>query len=135
VLRRRRAAGDPSVEARKASDAFRTVVDLVEEAKASLVAAVPRRRGAGAPLAEAVAGFEERLRAASYRMAPWRIDVVRAEWDACSEALRESLRRAEALRLTGSPTGYEELAPALAGLMEPLEAFEAALRRFRQAGV
>jgi hypothetical protein len=133
VFRRRpRPSLDP--EAAAGAAAFRRTLDDVERAKQSLVAAVPRGRGAGVPLAEALAGFEVGLADARAASASWRSEAVEPEWRLCEDALTESERRAELLRLEASPEGYEELAPLLAELMEPLEAFEAALARFRGLG-
>lgn len=87
----------------------------IERAKADLVEAVPSPRGIpGRPLADALASFEEGLReAASARDLP-------AEWRA---AIRESLDRAERLRLEAPPLDYEGLVTVLADLMAPLDAF------------
>lgn len=114
--------------------AFEDVLRSVEEAKRALVAAVPRRRGGGTPVAESVAGFEAGLAEGRRRMDGWRMPAVDGEWAACADALGESLRRSERLRLEASPEGYEELAPILAELMEPLEAFERAMAALRHLG-
>jgi len=134
VFRRRRSRTGVPPELAAARAAFDEVAALVEEAKRALVAAVPRRRGAGAPLADAVGGFEGGVREAEARMGAWSIASLREEWAACVAALEESSRRSERLRLELSPEGYEELAPLLAELMEPLAAFEAADTRFREMG-
>lgn len=123
-----------SPEARSALGAFGQTVRAVEAAKAALVSAVPGRRGPGTALAEALAGFEGGLREAESSMDAWQDAASEEEWSACRAGIEEALRRAESLRLEGSPQGYEELAGVLADLMEPLHTFEAAARSFHDRG-
>ena len=87
------------------------------------------------PLAEALFGFELGLAEASTGMLAWRVPEVDETWWSCREGLDEAARRAEALRLEGSPDGYEELAGVLADLLDPLQPFAGALRRFRELGL
>lgn len=90
--------------------------DRVERAKADLVEAVPSPRGLpGRALADALASFEEGLRdAAATRDVP----------DGWRAAIRESLDRAERLRLEAPQLDYEGLVAALAELIAPLEALD-----------
>jgi hypothetical protein len=106
----------------------------VEHAKASLAAVAPAGRSQGVPLAEALAGFETYLREAQQAMPAWRTSVVNGAWQLCRDALEESSRRADALRLGEAPDGYEHLYIVLGDLMEPLEAFAVAASRFRELG-
>jgi hypothetical protein len=111
-------------------------VRLVEDAMEALVAARPSGRGPGVPAAEAVAGFEEGIRAARETMSGWRssdveVDVDVDAWRACLAGLDEASRRAERLRLEPPPEGYEELYGALGDLLEPLEVFAHTLDRLR----
>jgi hypothetical protein len=114
--------------------AFGPCLDLVERGKASLAAAAPGGRAEGLALAEALAGFEEYLRRAGQAMPPWRIEEMEESWLLCAAGLDESSRRADRLRLGEAPSGYEQLYTVLADIMEPLDAFAAALRRFRDFG-
>ena len=107
----------------------------MERAKRRLAAAAPGGRSTGLALAEALAGFEEGLGEARSAMAGWRLPEVEEEWSGCSAAVHEALRRAERLRLGNVPEGYEQLYGVLGDLMDPLEAFAAALRRFRALGL
>jgi hypothetical protein len=134
VFRRRRTS-TVRPEVRQAFEAFRHTVGLVEDAKRRLAAVAPGGRSTGIPLAEALSGFEEGLREAARRMAEWREVEVEEVWGACSAAVEESARRAERLRLGEAPEGYEQLYGSLADLMDPLEPFAAALRRFRSLGL
>lgn len=111
-------------------DGFRSTVTLVERAKTELAAVAPTGRGPGRQVAEALAAFEACLAEARASMTAWRSRLIDADWRACSRALEEAGRRAELLRLEGSPAGYEELYGVLGDLLEPLEAFVAARDRF-----
>jgi hypothetical protein len=114
---------------------FRHVVGQVEEAKAALVSAVPRGRAAGIPIAEALISFESGLISSREAMPAWRVGPLEEEWRACDSALEESCRRAEHLRLGAPPEGYEQLYGELGDLLEPLDAFRAALDGFRRLGL
>ncbi len=114
----------------KVLEGFRSTVALVERAKTEVVAAAPTGRGPGRPVAEALAAFEAFLAEARSTMPAWRSRPFDADWTACSRALDEAGRRAELLRLEGSPVGYEELYGVLGDLLEPLEAFGVARDRF-----
>ncbi len=113
---------------------FGQVVASVERAKEALVAAAPGRRGPGVQLAEALWGFETGIEEARDQMAGWRTAETEAVWRSCLSGLDQSARSAEELRLGAPPEGYEELYARLAELMEPLEAFSDAARRFRELG-
>lgn len=128
MFRRRRLPED--LEAARA--AFLRVVEPVERAKAELAEAAPTSRTAGRPLAEALFGFEVSLSEAAARMEDWRTEELEAEWRACDEGLRESLRLAQRLRLeVEPPEGFEPLIATLGDLMAPLAGFESAEDRFR----
>ena len=133
-LRRRRRT---SPEVRATLDAFDASRGTVEEAKAALVATVRMGRVEGIPLAEGLAGFESLLRRAAAGMPAWRSPDTESAWVACDGAVAESLRRAERLRLEGSPRGYEELIAEVDRLLEPLDAFAdaaASLRALARGG-
>jgi hypothetical protein len=98
------------------------VVAAVEEAKRELLTAVPSPRGIPArQIADALLGFEERLREAS--------EIIRAgdpssgTRQAHVVAIEEALRRAERLRLDAPALDYEALVAILADLIEPLDVF------------
>ncbi len=103
------------------------VVQRLEEAKVSLLSAVPSRRGPGLPLAQALAGFEEGLQEVRDRMPGWRSPRTEDAWQACREGLDLAAGTAQHLRLDASPQGYEELYTALGDILDPLDAFEQAL--------
>jgi hypothetical protein len=133
VFRRRRPTSvDPEVA--PAAAAFEVAFASVERARDSLLSAVPGRRGQRRPLAEALAGFESGLAEAARAMPGWRTARLEDGWRGCQAALAEATRRAEHLRLEASPEGYEALAPFLAALLEPLDAFEVAAATLRRLG-
>ena len=114
--------------------AFDRSLTLIEEARGALASAAPRGRSPGVPLVEALDSFESLVRAARDALPGWRVKDADTEWRACEAGTVEALRRAERLRLEGSAEGYEELYGVLADVMEPLDAFAAALSRFRLLG-
>jgi len=132
--RRRRPSVQPDPQATAVVLGFGRTLEAVERARASLVAAAPGRRGLRRPLAEALAGFEGALAEARASLPEWRADWLDDVWRACTASLDEAGRRAEHLRLEASPEGYEELAPVLAALLEPLDEFAVAAKRVRQLG-
>ena len=121
-------------EVRATVDAFDVSRAAVEEAKAALVATVRTGRVEGIPLAEGVARFELLLRDAAGGMSAWRSAETETDWAACNSGVAESLRRAERLRLEGSPRVYEELIAEVDELLEPLDAFAGAAARIRALG-
>jgi hypothetical protein len=123
-----------SPEVARAFRAFTRVSERVQEAKETLVLGVPSGRAPRLPLAEALAGFEAGIAEAHAEMGQWRIASLETEWLACSDALREAAGRADRLRRGGGPGAYEQLAPVLDELLDPLGAFAEAGRRFRQLG-
>jgi hypothetical protein len=118
----RRRALDPSID---------RTIDVVEQAKAALVGAVPSPRGVvGRSLAEAVLAFEDGLRRAETEMERWPrgSDHIRR---ICEGAIEESLRRAERLRLEAPALDVEGLITVLGDLIAPLDTFSEAERTFR----
>jgi hypothetical protein len=113
-------------------DQFREVAELVRRAKDGLLAAVPGRRGPGAPVAEALASFEEHLRVARSALEGWP-GARNQERQALQEAVDGSLRRAEILRLEASPEGYEELYALLGEVLDPLDGVDEVGERLRRA--
>jgi len=131
-LRRSRRRASPEIRA--TIDAFGASRAAVEDAKAALVATVRTGRVEGIPLAEGLARFELLLRDAAEGMPGWRSDATEADWSACDSGVAESLRRAERLRLEGSPRVYEELIAEVDDLLEPLDVFAGAAASIRALG-
>src|SRR5690348_13192536 len=81
---------DVPAEIASAAEAFAQVRDDVERAKAALVTAIRSGRAPGAPLAEALAGFEHHLAEADATMDRWHVDAVRTQWLACRDGLDQA---------------------------------------------
>ncbi|MFN8233804.1 MAG: hypothetical protein U0V56_10150 [Actinomycetota bacterium] len=132
ILRRRRL---PS-ELEPASAAFDRVLAELEPAKAALAEVMPTTRLPGRPLTDALSVFEEHLGRAAEGMSAWRRPEVDDVWRACDAGLADARERAERLRREAPELGgFEGLIWAVGELLEPLEVFEAAERRFRDLRV
>jgi hypothetical protein len=129
VPKRRRSAAKRSPES---VERLQLVADRVDQAKEALLTAVPRGRGPGAPIAEALAAFEGYPRAARGSLEGWP-EAEEVERRVIAEAVDRSLLRAEALRLEASPQGYEELYALLGEALDPLDAVAEVAERVRRA--
>jgi hypothetical protein len=128
MLRRKRL----STELETALGGLRAVAAEVEAAKDAMTGSVPSTRSAGTPLAEGILELERRLAVAQGSMPAWRHPELEAEWRACDAGIRESLERARRMREDPPELGgFEGLIWAVDQLLAPLEAFEAAVERFR----
>lgn len=115
-------------ELRSVEAGFEAVLDVLEPAKARLTQVVPSTRVPGRPLQEASMEFAAALDEAARRMPAWRHPVVEEGWLACEAGIREARDRAS--RLTGEPGGFEALIWTVEQLLDPLEPFADAARRF-----
>ena len=113
--------------------AFGLVLDEVEPAKVSLTQVVPGSRVPGRPFPDALLEFENRLRRARTSMPRWRRAEIEDIWGRCDDGLEEALHRARVLREEAPAlAGFEGLVWAVERLIDPLEPFEQAARRFRE---
>ena len=64
----------------------------------------------------------------------WRHDAVGEEWERCREGVTEARRRGEVFRLEAPTLGFESLVARISELIDPLEPFEGAVRRFEELG-
>jgi hypothetical protein len=103
----------------------------VDRGKDALTSAVPGPRRPGRLVAEALLEFEGALAEAGSAMPAWRVPETEETWHSCSEALQESSRRAERLRLEAPALDFESLVMVLKDLIEPLEVFDDAARMIR----
>ena len=132
ALRRKRLP--PNLESRRR--AFDGLVAELERAKAALTEAVPGTRMPGRPLAECLVGFEDGLHAVQRGMDLWRSPELEQVWVGASEGLGAALALAERVRVQGrEPVGFEGLIELIGELLAPLEAFTAAVERFRSLRV
>ena len=104
----------------------------VDAAQRALLAAVPKPRDDGVPLAQAIAGFTTALEEATRAMPGWRAPMVEQIWLSCESALAEAGMEATKLRLRPSGLSFEALNEAIGDVLAPLEAFvdaDGSLRR------
>jgi hypothetical protein len=111
--------------------AFEAVATHVEAAKEALLAAVPGPRRPPAPLAPALAIFEEEIRRARASLEGWGGAATGEIRATCEAALDEAARRGEWLRLEAPTLDFESLVIVLGDLLAPLDAFVDAERALR----
>jgi hypothetical protein len=128
ISRRRRALPAELVPAR---EAFQQVLDRLEPAKAALADVLPTTRMPGRPFSDALVAFERGLSEARTFMPGWRRSDVEPQWLACDRGLDAALSAARRVRETAStPAGFEQLLGTVQALLDPLDPFEEAARRF-----
>jgi hypothetical protein len=127
MLRRKRLPA----EIAPAFDAFQSVLDEIEPAKAGLTDIVPGSRLPGRPVGDALAEFVASLDRASALMAAWRRPELETVWSACADGLAEV--RADAAALLAEATeaaGFGDLLGIVERLLDGLEPFADAEARF-----
>ncbi len=105
------------------------MVSMLESGKAALVSTVPRGRVEPPPLAEGLFAFEAALREARRIMPAWRRPETNDLWSRCLDAINESARMAERLRLEAPRLDYESMVFVIGDIIAPLEVFAEAERR------
>jgi hypothetical protein len=104
---------------------------VVDRGKDALTSAVPGPRAPGLPVAQALLEFEQAIDEARSAMPAWSAPETAEAWRSCSEALDESARRAERLRVEAPALDFENLVMVLKDLIAPLDVFEDAARLLR----
>jgi hypothetical protein len=128
IIRRRRVLPAHLVPA---YDAFSRVLDHIEPAKAALADVLPSTRMPGRPLSDALLAFERGMSEARMGMQGWRRPEVEAEWQDCLRGVDEALSKARHLRQRApAPPGFEALLATVQSLLDPLDPFHDAARRF-----
>jgi hypothetical protein len=83
-------------------------------------------------LADSLMGFDGEVTEARAALERWRPEAPPEIWRSCHDALEESARRSEGLRLEAPALDFESLVLVLGDVIAPLETFaevEHALRR------
>jgi hypothetical protein len=128
MLRKKRLTPELDV----ALEGLRAAVVEVETGMDGMTSTVPTTRMPGTPLPDALLELEEHLGRARELMLAWWHPDLEQEWQACDDAIEESLGRAASLREEAPDLGgFEGLIWAVDQVLAPLEAFEAAAERFR----
>jgi hypothetical protein len=123
-------------ELEEAETAFGAVLEDLEPAKAALTDCMPTTRLPGRPLPDALIDYEDHLERARSLMPAWRRPETEEVWHACAAGLDEALELARRLREEAPELGgFEGLLGTVEELMDPLDPFEAAARRFHDLRV
>jgi hypothetical protein len=120
-----------AVLAPEGARALRSCIDALGRGKDALTSAVPGPRAPGRPVADALLEFERALGKARSFMPAWSAPETEEVWRSCAEALQESARMAERLRLEAPALDFESLVMVLKDLIAPLDVFEDAARLLR----
>jgi hypothetical protein len=127
IFRRRRLPAE--LEAPHA--AFLEVLAEVEPAKETLTDCMPTTRMPGRPLPDALIEYESHVERAAAMMSEWRCAPTERVWQACARGLDEALAHARRLREEAPDLGgFEGLLGTVESLIDPLQPFEDAARRF-----
>ena len=115
----------------RALDAFDHLAERLDVAQRSLLAAIPRSRDPGIPLADALALFETGLDEVEELMPAWRGAAQPERFERCVTALAGARAEAERLRLDARPLEFEALNARVGDVLHPLEEFAQAEREMR----
>lgn len=110
-------------------EVFDTIATHVGRAKDALMAAVPGPRRPPAPLAPALAAFEDEIRRSRDAVEGW--NGAQDIRERCAAALDEAARRGEWLRLEAPSLDFESLVLVVGDILSPLDAFVDAERALR----
>lgn len=114
-------------------EALTRTLAVIGEAKDELTSVMPTTRAPGRPLAEAILAFESAIARADPEMAGWDVHELEHAWASAREGIDRSRRRAAELqRDEADPQGFEGLIWAVSQVLDPLDALEEAVNRFRQ---
>lgn len=116
--------------------AFGEQARRVEDARRALLGCLPVGRVDPAPIPVGLDLLRDELQAVASHVERWRVPEVEDQWQACRAALAESLAHIEPTRATAARTDeLEVLLDAVAGVVEPLDVWQDAERRWRSLRV
>jgi hypothetical protein len=117
---------------RPAWEAFSRQAERVENARRALLACLPVGRVDPAPVPVGLDLLADELRAVSASMEDWRVPEVADVWDRCRHAVRGALAGIDkAHRVATTTTELEDLLAAVGEVVDPLDAWGDAERRWR----
>ena len=116
---------------RPAFDAFGAQAERVEAARAALLSCLPVGRVEPVPVPVGLDVIVEELHVVRDEMRAWRNDAVEKDWQACRDSIEESLAAVDdARRVAAESAELEELLEAVGEVVEPLDAWHTAERRW-----
>ena len=111
--------------------AFSAQAERVEAARSALLSCLPVGRVDPAPVPVGLDLVDDELRAVDAELEIWWVQAVDAEWQACRRALHTALEAVPHARVVARETGeLEELLDAVGEVVEPLDDWQAAERRW-----
>ncbi|CAN5251308.1 hypothetical protein BH20ACT9_BH20ACT9_17030 [soil metagenome] len=112
-------------------EAFHAQAERVEAARRALLSCLPVGRVDPAPVPVGLELLRDELTDVAGQLHRWRTEEVDDTWRGCREAVVESLRAVDdAHRIATSTTELEELLDAVGDVVEPLDAWADAERRW-----
>lgn len=118
-------------ELQRAWDAFQVQAERVEAARQALLGCLPVGRIDPAPVPVGLDLLRDELAAVSAVLEQWRVPPMEAAWQACRGAVEEALGAVPEARAVSAETGeLEEMLDAVGGVVEPLDAWADAERRW-----
>lgn len=112
-------------------EAFHTQAERVEAARRGLLSCLPVGRVDPAPVPVGLELLRDELTDVAAQLHRWRTEEVADTWRGCREAVAESLRAVDhAHRTATTTTELEEVLGAVGAVVEPLDAWADAERRW-----
>lgn len=116
--------------------AFTAQAERIESARQALLGCLPIGRVDPAPVPVGLDLLRDELLAVRRELGSWRTDEVESIWRACADAVGESLGHiAAAHRVAVTTTELDELLEAVSNVIEPLDCWQDAERRWRSLQV
>ncbi|MDP8970246.1 MAG: hypothetical protein M3N52_07090 [Actinomycetota bacterium] len=113
-------------------NAFTEQAQRLEQARRAVLGCLPVGRVQPAPVPVGLDVLHVELLAVEQDLHAWRVPEVMGEWGACRAALDESLQGLERARQAAATSSeLDEVLTALAEVIEPLDAWSEAERRWR----